>query len=391
MGNKFCYDVLPSGSVGSLNWTPEQQEIAFRRRDEIDPVRKIGSASHASSLPLALHQISPTWTWNGEAMDVDRYMDQERVSGVLVLKDGHVILERYGLGRTSEDRWDSQSVTKSVAGILVGAAIQDGCIQSVEEDVTKYIPELKESAYDGVTIRQLLTMTSGVEWIEDYTDDERSDDSKMFMPTYAPMVDGIDPVVGYMRRLSRANKPGATFQYKGADSEVAAKLVSNAVGMSLSQYLSLKIWKPFGMEKSASWMVNPGGQEYGSSGISMTLRDYARLGQFMLAGGKIGEVEVLPSAWIADATSALEVFSQVTNSGAIGYGYFWWINDNSFMASGFAGQKIVIYPTDKTVIAVNSAWEEPNLPGHPPALSAFIAALHTAAVAHKPGRLRIGP
>ncbi|AYG76827.1 serine hydrolase [Rhizobium sp. CCGE532] len=179
------YDLLPSGGVASLNWTPEQQVIAFRRRSEIDPVRKIGSACAASSMPLALHQISPHWTWSGDAMDVDRYMDQERVSGIIVLKEGKVLLERYGLGRTLEDLWDSQSVTKSVAGILVGAAIQDGCIESVEEAVTRYIPELEGSAYDDVTIRQLLTMTSGIEWIEDYTDDVRSDDSKMFMPTHA--------------------------------------------------------------------------------------------------------------------------------------------------------------------------------------------------------------
>lgn len=383
------YDLLPSGGVASLNWTPEQQVIAFRRRSEIDPVRRIGSASTASSMPLALHQISPHWTWCGDAMDVDRYMDQERVSGVIVLKEGKVLLERYGLGRTLADRWDSQSVTKSVAGILVGAAIQDGCIESVEEAVTRYIPELEGSAYDDVTIRQLLTMTSGVEWIEDYTDDARSDDSKMFMPTHAPMVDGIDPVVGYVRRLPRAQKPGVTFQYKGADSELAAKLVSNAVGMPLSEYLSVKIWKPFGMEKSAYWMVNPAGQEYGSSGISMTLRDYARLGQFMLTGGKIGDVQVLPSDWVADATSALEAFPQATRSGAIGYGYFWWVGRDHFMADGYAGQRIVVYPADSVVIAVNSAWEQPSRPDHSPALTAFIEALRAAAVAHKSGSARI--
>ncbi|ULJ74258.1 serine hydrolase domain-containing protein [Rhizobium gallicum] len=391
MINKLPYDILPSGGVASLNWTPDQQAYAFRRRAEIDPVRKIGNGRNASPMPIALHQISPRWTWKGESMDVDCYLKQERVSGVIVLKDGHVLLERYGLGRTAEDLWDTQSVTKSIAGILVGAAIQDGYIEGVGEAVTKYIPELKGSAYDDVTIRQLLTMTSGVKWVEDYTDDAKSDDSKMFMPATAPMVNGVDPVVRYMRRLSRATNPGATFQYKGGDSELAAKLVSNAVGMSLSEYLSIKIWKPFGMDRSAYWMVNPAGQEYGSTGISMTLRDYARIGQFMLGGGKVGGVQVLPWEWLADATSAQEAFSVATESGATGYGYYWWIGKDFFMANGYAGQRIVVYPEDKTVIAVNSAWEQPNRPEHSPALTAFIEALHAAAVTHTPSLARIEP
>ncbi|WP_157131485.1 hypothetical protein [Rhizobium sp. NXC14] len=130
MIKNVSYDLLPAGGVTSLNWTPEQQVIAFHRRSEIHPVRKIGSASGASSMPLALHQISPHWIWNGDAMDVDRNMDEERVSGVLVVREGEVLLERYGLGRAPEDRWDTQSVTKSVAGILVGAAIHDGGSES---------------------------------------------------------------------------------------------------------------------------------------------------------------------------------------------------------------------------------------------------------------------
>ncbi|MER9083109.1 serine hydrolase [Mesorhizobium sp. M0895] len=359
-----------------MHWTPEQQLTGYRSREKIEPVRVIGNGRQVHPLPLAAHQISPHWTWEGQAMDVDRYRAAGRVSGVLVLKDGQVLLERYGLGRTKGDRWDSQSTTKSVTAILVGAAIQDGYITSMNDPVTRYIPELTGSAYEGVNVRQLMTMTSGVKFDDDYVHPD-GDGTRSWA---APFVNGVDPIVGYMRGLPRADQPGTKFSYKSPDAHLAGMLVINATGMSLAEYLSNRIWQPCGMENHGYWMVDAAGNERGDSGLLVTLPDFARLGQFMLEGGKVGATQVLPPDWLADATSAQVSFA-ASHRGAIGYGYFWWIYKDAYAALGYGGQAIFVYPKDKVVIAVNSAWLEPRNPESAQAQVAFVEALHAAAVA----------
>jgi CubicO group peptidase (beta-lactamase class C family) len=316
-------------------------------------------------------------------MDVGLYMEAQRTSGVIVLKAGNVILERYGLGRKENDRWLSHSAAKSVTSILVGAAIQDGYIKSLDAPLTDYIYELKGSAYDGVTIRQLLTMTTGVKWNEDYTDPN----SDVSLSLWSMPEPGINPVVAYMRRLQRADQPGAKFMYKSGDTDLAGILVSTAVGRSLSEYLSDKLWRPYGMEEDAFWAVDRAGHEFGGGGISATLRDYARIGQFMVDGGKAGAAQVLAPDWLADATRAHVTFPS-TDLGAKGYGYFWWVYNDSYAALGHSGQAIVVYPNDKVVIAINSAWPEPNLPEYGQAQAAFVEALHAAALAHTRGSAR---
>lgn len=364
--------------VPAMRWTPDQQIVGYRERAKIEPVRVVGRGAQKRLLPIAVHQISPRWACKSQTMNVDRYMEEVRVSGVIVLKDGQVLLERYGLGRTAEDRWDAQSVTKSVTAILVGAAIQDSYIKSMDAPITDYIPELKGSAYEGVTIRQLATMTSGVKFDDDYVD-PKGDGSNLWS---APFINGVDPTVAYVRRLPRADQPGTKFVYKTADTDLAGILVSNAVGKSLSEYLSEKLWQPYGMEKSAYWIVNPAGNERGGGSMSMTLRDFARIGQFMLGGGKAGGVQVLPTDWLADATSAQVRFAP-TYRGATGYGYFWWIYEDAYAALGYAGQAIFVYPKDRVVIAINSAWPEPRAPEYTQAQAAFVEALHAAAVAQR--------
>ncbi|MER8976696.1 serine hydrolase [Mesorhizobium sp. M0800] len=313
-------------------------------------------------------------------MDVDTYMKAHRASGVIVLKNGEVLLERYGLGRTADDVWLAQSVGKTVTAFLVGAAIQDGYIRSMDDLVADYIPQLKGGAYDGVTIRQLLTMTSGVKFDEDYVNPD-GDGSQIWVWPFAKE----DPAA-YLGRLPRADRPGAKFVYNNGDAFLAGILVSKATGKYLSAYLAEKLWKPFGMEKPAYWVVSPYGLEGGDGTLSMTLRDYARFGQFMLDGGKSNGVQVVPLGWVADATRA-----QVTlpsefedENGATDYGYYWWIYKDAYAARGHAGQAIYVYPEDNVVIAVNSAWpESEKARDHWQALYAFVQALHAAAVVHR--------
>ncbi|MER9560309.1 serine hydrolase [Mesorhizobium sp. M0323] len=307
-------------------------------------------------------------------MDVDAYMAAYRTSGVIVLKDSQVLLERYGLGRTANDVWDAQSVAKSITAILVGAAIQDGYISNMDDLVADYVPQLKSGAFDGVTIRQLFTMSSGVKFDDNWSDPDGNATRFAVWP-YA----NEDPA-SYLSRLPRADRPGAKWVYSNADAHMAGILVSTATGKFLSAYLAEKLWKPFGMESNAYWMVTPAGREFGDGSISMTLRDYGRVGQFMLEGGKAGGVQVVSPVWLVDATSTQIMLPPETGrTAATGYGYYWWICNDGYFALGHAGQRIYVFPKDNVVIALNSALLEGGSPEDLQALSAFIQALHAAA------------
>lgn len=366
---------LPPSGAAILAWTPEQQAVGYRNMERIVPTRVIRRGGHVRTLPMAMTQIDPSWRWNGRKLDVTSYMARMRTSGVIVLKDGRIVLERYGLGRGPADRWTSFSVAKSVTSTLIGAAIQDGYIKSLDAPVTDSIPELKGSAYDGVTIRQLVTMTSGVKWNEDYSDPH----SDVAQAGNAILEPGVNPIVSYMRRLPRADPPGSKWVYKTGETDLAGILVSNAVGKPLADYLSEKIWAPYGMEQDAVWVEDVAGHERGGCCISMTLRDYARFGQFMLEGGKAGGVQVLPPGWVADATS--QHVKLPPGEGDLGYGYFWWLFPGGYAAEGIFGQQVFVYPQDGVVIAINSAWAKADKDEDWAAQAAFAEALRSAAKA----------
>ncbi|QKD19623.1 beta-lactamase family protein [Mesorhizobium sp. NZP2077] len=392
-------ETLPPGGAAYLTWSPEQMAIGFRSLEKINPVHVVRHGTHVRLLPKADQQISPSWNWKGQEMTVDRYMDTYRSSGSIVLKDGKVVLERYGLGRTEKDAWLLTSATKCYTATLVGAAIKDGYIKSVDALVTDYIPALKGSAYDNVTIRHLLTFTSGVRWIEDVEGDYTHPDAN-FLSYWAPVLDtDVDCIVSYMRRLPRANPPGTMYNYTDGDAHLAGIVISSAVGKPLSEYLSEKIWQPYGMEADAYWQLDASGNEQAGGFLSVTLRDQVRFGQFILEGGKAGAVQVVPPDFLAAATSVQVNFVPGASSdGPLGKGFInWSIYKDYYVGSGGAGQRIFVYPKDKVVIAINSAWPYVNrfaaapdqktavLPvsDHEPALNAFAEALRAAAVSQR--------
>ena len=155
---------LKPGTPFILGWTPQQQSDGYRSMETLYKAETIKRGKTVHPLPPAAKQIDPTYSYDGKTWTVDDYMTANNVSGLLVLKDGKIVLEKYAMGRKPEDRWTSFSVAKSVTSTLVGAAIADGKIKSLSAPVTDYIPELKGSGYDGVTVRQLLMMSSGVKW-----------------------------------------------------------------------------------------------------------------------------------------------------------------------------------------------------------------------------------
>jgi len=362
---------IKSDTPRLIFWTPEQQSAGYRTIEKIYKVTQVKRGAKVHPLPKSSTQLSPTWGYDKHQWTVASYMRANRTSGVLVLKDGKIVLERYGLGRKPEERWTSFSVAKSLTSTLVGAAIQDGKIKGLDALVTDYVPELKGSAYDGVTVRQLLTMSSGVKWNEDYTD-AKSDVAQEGFIGGEP---GVDPIVSYMRHLPRTAEPGMKWHYDSGETDIVGVMVSNAVGEPLSQYLSEKVWITYGMEQNAVWMVDASGkQERGGCCISMTLRDFARFGQFILDGGCAQGRQIVPSSWVSQATS-----KQIDN-GQDGYGYLWWLRENgSYEAVGVFGQSITTFKDDRLIIVINSAWPAAVSKEYSAARTAFIDALHQAA------------
>jgi CubicO group peptidase (beta-lactamase class C family) len=335
---------LPPGGAGVLNWTPAQQEWGYKHMELMNPSRVVKRGAKVHALHKAATQIDPRFDVDGRSYDTASYMAEFRVSGVLAIQDGKIILERYGLDRKPRDRWPSFSVAKSVTSTLIGAAVKDGKIKSLDDPVTTYIPELVGSAYEGVSVRQLITMTSGVKWNENYTDPD-SDVAKEGLTVIEP---GVNPVVSYMRRLPREAPPGSKFSYKTGETDLAGILLSNAVGEPLSQYLSEKIWKPYGMEQDAIWSEDLAGRERGGCCMSMTLRDYGRFGLFTLQQGVIDGTEVLPAGWMQDATATHVTEPQ--------YGYFWWLTPGGYEARGIFGQSLSVFPGEDLIVVINSAW-----------------------------------
>ncbi|MCA6252463.1 MAG: beta-lactamase family protein [Phenylobacterium sp.] len=379
-GSSAAQVALKPETPNLLFWSAEQQARWYPAMETVYQTRPIAAGDRVHALPLADRNLDPVFTHAGRTWTVDEYMATYRVSGLLVIRDGQVLLEKYGLGRSPRDRWTSFSVAKSVTAILVGAAIQDGRIKSLQTPVTDILPELKGSAYDGVSLRQLLMMSSGVRWNEDYSDPS-SDVAKG--PTegvkLAQGQPDLNPVVAYMRTLPRAHAPGTTFNYNTGETDLVGILLARAVGKGLADYASEKIWKPYGMEAEAVWVTDPGGLERGGCCISMTLRDYGRVGQLVLDEGIVDGRPVLPPGWAREATS-----KQIEN-GQAGYGYFWWMQPNgAYQATGIFGQSITTFREDRIIIVVNSAWPKSGGPDLRDGRTALINALRQAAIAPAP-------
>lgn len=327
-----------------LFWTVPQRDAAFRALDRISLLAK-WHVIPASTTPSALPPGPPLKL----PLDVDAYMAGQRSAALLVLHDGKVRLERYGLDFDKDGRWTSFSVAKSFTSTLVGAALRDGHIKSMDDKVSAYIPDLKGSAYDDVSVRQLLTMTSGVRWNEDYAD-PNSDVAKF--NNHKPEA-GVNAVVSYMRKLPRDVPAGTRWLYSTGETNLVGVLVSQATKKPLTDYLSEKVWQPVGMEHQATWLLSKTGQEISGCCLQATARDYARFGQFIVNGATVNGKSIVPDGWLADATTSRTPIDQPGR----GYGYQWWTYDTgSFSARGIFGQGIFIDPARKLVIVSNANW-----------------------------------
>lgn len=329
-----------------LFWSIPQRDAAFRTMDRIPFLVK----SRVISADKDVYPL-PKGAPLDVGIDVDAYMKDQRTAGLVIIQDGKIRLEKYGLDFSGDGRWTSFSVAKSFTSTLVGAAIKDGYIKSINDKVSDYIPDLKGSVYDDVTIRQLLTMTSGVKWNEDYADPQS--DVALFSAHKAEP--GVDVTVSYMRKLKREVPPGTKWVYKTGETNLIGVLVTSATKKNLSDYLAEKVWRPFGMEQNASWLLGSTSHEISGCCMQASTRDFARFGLFMLAGGRAAGKSVLPDGWIAAATTKQADIGDAE----FGYGYQWWTrNDGSYAARGIFGQGIFIDPKRKLIVASNSNWPQ---------------------------------
>lgn len=348
------------GQILAGTMLPGVEVITFVHSETLYPFSRVPRKGPIRLLLLAPKRINNVhFQSGGRNYDLFDYLADNRIAGLLILKDGKIALEEYELGTTPLTHWASFSMAKSVSSTLVGAALQQGLISSLDAPVSRYVPILKGSGYDGVSIRNLLQMASGVKWDETYTDPQ-SDVSKLGLLLLAQKP---GTVLNYMRTLRKAGEPGSIWNYSTGETYLIGPLIEGATHKPLATYLSETLWSRLGMEQDATWWLeSPGGMGLAGSGIGATLRDYGRFGLFVQQDGTIDGQRLVPEGWFREAGSA-----HVIGGKSIDYGYLWWpmaagdsIHQGAFEARGIFGQHIYINSNEELVIVVLSARPKPT-------------------------------
>ncbi|WP_232476101.1 serine hydrolase domain-containing protein [Flavisphingomonas formosensis] len=340
---------------------PDEMVQAFASAERLFATRPIARGGAVRPIARAATMIEdlPVRA-EGQVYDLYDYVSRNRVAGLAILKGGVLLAEHYDLGIDAGTRWLSMSMAKSVATTLVGAAIQDGHIGSVDDPLTRYLPALAGTAYEPVSIRALMQMSSGVDWDDTHTDPQSH--RRRMLDLQVAQREGA--ILDYVASCTRIAPPGTRWNYSTGETHVVGALVRAATGRWLSDYLSERIWSRLGMEADAHWWLEaPGGLEVAGSGMSATLRDYARFGLFMLGGGTIDGERVLPEGWTAEAGAP-----RMIGGSLVDYGYMWWAvpsrdgsrADGAYSARGIFGQYIYLNPALDLAIVVLSARSKPK-------------------------------
>jgi CubicO group peptidase (beta-lactamase class C family) len=357
---------------------PRVEVATFEHSDTLFPVKVVQRKGPVRPLRAsAIHLKGLQFKSGSQDYDLFDYLAYNRVAGLLIVKNGEVVLEDYELGTGPGARWPSFSMAKSVSSTLLGAAMQQRLIKSLDDPVTQYLPEMEGGAYEGVSIRNILQMASGVNWDETYTD-PKSDRRKLLE---AQLAQKPGAIIAYMNALQRAGAPGTIWNYSTGESFLIGALLERVTHKPLATYLSETLWSPLGMEKDATWWTeSPGGMGLSGSGLGATLRDYARFGSFVLNDGVVDGKRIVPEGWFREACSA-----HLIGGTRVDYGYFWWpipegdaIHHGAFQARGIFGQHMYINPAEKLVIVVLSARPKPDSSSDPVSDTAFFAAVAKA-------------
>jgi len=363
-----------------LTWTPAQRVVGFRNTYRLYR----GDVFHARGAPLALpsvpYRLPPvSYRMDGKPLNLDAYLRRQAVSGMLILKNGRVAYEFYGAGNGEATLWTSRSVAKSVVSILIGMAIKEGLIASVDDPILRYLPELRGTGWDGVTLRNLLQHTSGIAWNENYADSD-SDFARLTRCEAGP--DPYPCVWTLVRSLARKPgvQPGEVWSYNTGGAWLVGRVLEQASGMPLARYLETRLWSRYGMERDGVWeALLPGRVDMGGHGFNASLRDWGRFALFVADGGRLPTGEpLLPADWLRQSTAWTLAKGSVTSATPAGqYGYQWWyggidprrstayarrIARESLWAEGIYGQAIAIDPAEHLVLVQWSTWDQAETP-----------------------------
>ncbi|MEM7430961.1 MAG: serine hydrolase [Pseudomonadota bacterium] len=342
--------------VNSL-FTGEEQYETFNRIADLFPASTVTAAPRPHAFGEQIDLVLPeTFSYLGNDVAVPTFIEETDTSALLVLKDGNVRYENYWLTGGREVPWLSMSVAKSFVSALVGIAVEDGLID-IETPISDYVPELADSAFDGVRVKDVLQMSSGAAWNEDYGDPD-SDVNRMGRS----MAFGT-PLIEFVAQIQPENPPGTFNRYNSAETQALGFLLLATTQQPVTQYMQEKLWHPIGAESDAHWIIDDAGVELTFGGFNATARDYAKLGELFRLGGRWNGAQVVPEAWVHDSVTpdAPHLMPTANTDQGLGYGYQWWVpasTEGEFLAIGVYNQFIYVNPDRGVVIVKLSAFSD---------------------------------
>lgn len=335
---------------------------AFSHYDQIFDARVVRRAAFPSRLARAAAEPAVRYEHQGGSFTLDQYLARNPTTGLLIARGDTILVERYQYARNDRHRFTSFSMAKTVTAMLIGIAIAEGRIRSVDDPAAAYVPALDGTEYGRTSIRHLLQMSSGVRFIESYTG--RDDVGRLFVDTvYQAGPGGAEAVKSFNERLRSA---GTRFAYASVETQVLGVVLRAATGRPVVEYLQDKIWEPIGAEADATWLVDRSGQEVTFCCLNAVLRDYARLGLLLAHDGRIGDRQVIPAQWLRDATTVRHEDWHLKPYAAtpyFGYGYQTWIfpgERRMFALLGVYGQTIFVDPTSRLVMVHTAVRKQPT-------------------------------
>ena len=324
-------------------------------------VRRVPAASAVQPLPRSTEPVDIRYRYRNIEYTLKEYLERQRATGLLVLKDGRIVAEHYRYGRREDARFLSFSMAKSVTSLLVGVALEQGLIASLDDPAAKYARDLEGTPYGATSIRHLLRMSSGLTFTERY---DGTDDVGRMGHAFATSSRGTLDV---LRTITDRHDPaGAVFRYASAETEVLGRVLAAATGRNLSELTAQWLWAPTGAEREAFWRVGRDGQEGAFAYFNATLRDWGRLGLLLARDGRVGERQVVPREYLLDATDPArqpEAFRPRRATPYLGYGYQFWLlplAERTFALQGVYGQGLFVQPASGIVMVVTSVWQQPS-------------------------------
>jgi CubicO group peptidase (beta-lactamase class C family) len=324
----------------------EVNSLTFHNMDQLFTTRVVGRSGPVWHLPRADHVLDFTYSFKGQSYTPEQFLERTYTNALLIMKDGRIVHEIYRNNTNESTRFMAFSMTKSITSILVGVAVEERRIKSIDDPITQYLPELASGGYKGVTIRQVLQMRSGVDYEERY---DFGNPGAAARNHEQSLVRNTTRFADAARTVKRKHAPGSVWEYKTLDTAVLGWLLERVSGGStVAAYTAQRLWEPLGVEADGFYIMDgpPGvGREFTGAGFNATLRDFARIGQMVLNGGEANGHRIVSKAWLDEAT-------RPTGGPGPGYGYQWWMGQRpgSFNASGLQGQYIYVDPTSKTVV-----------------------------------------